>query len=169
MKKLLIILAIFLSTQNLSSQTRQVVVDKCINTSQVIGPPGIICSNELRTKWFTLIPSLQLDGNRLSMSGFIVIKNNIGITSEKDQLIFSFRDGTKLRLTKVKNYDSQNSAFFALTDLEFVILKSKSIKSVRYFNAVNVSSFYYASYNEVERYYFINLFNHYYIRNVYCK
>jgi hypothetical protein len=98
MKKILLSISLLLVLNSTYSQNTKVVIDKCINKSDIYGPTGVICSNEIRTKWFTLVPNLKLDGDRLSMSGFLVIGLNIGSLSKTDKLCFSFKDGTKLRL-----------------------------------------------------------------------
>ena len=167
MKKVFITLSLLMALHSSYSQSRKVVVDKCINKSELHGPTGVICSNIERNKWFTLIPNLQLDGNRLSMSGFLVIRMGIGNLTKEDQLFFSFKDGTKLRLELGGELNSENIVFFKLTDLEFSILKLKEIETVRYINGNDFSSFQYSMVDE-EKMYFTNLFTNYYIREVYC-
>ena len=167
MKKVFITLSLLVALHSSYSQSRKVVVDKCINKSELHGPTGVICSNIERNKWFTLIPNLQLDGNRLSMSGFLVIRMGIGNLTKEDQLFFSFKDGTKLRLELGGELNSENIVFFKLTDLEFSILKLKEIETVRYINGNDFSSFQYSMVGE-EKTYFTNLFTNYYIREVYC-
>jgi hypothetical protein len=168
MKKVLISLAVLLSSYTISSQSRKVVIDKCINKSELHGPTGVICSNLNRDKWFTLTPNFQLDGNRLSMSGFLVIRMGIGNLTKEDQLFFSFKDGTKLRLELGGELNSETTVFFKLTDLEFSILKLKEIETVRYINGNDFSSLQYTMVGDEERNYYTNLFNNYYIREVYC-
>ena len=167
MKKVLVLLSVLLLSYTVSSQNRKVVIDKCVNKSEIHGPTGVICSNLNRDKWFTLLPILQLDGNRLSMSGFLVIRMGIGNLTKEDQLFFSFKDGTKLRLELGGELNSETTVYFKLTDLEFSILKLKEIDTVRYINGNDFSSFQYSMVGE-EKTYFINLFNNYYIREVYC-
>ena len=167
MKKVFITLSLLIALHSSYSQSRKVVIDKCINKSELHGPTGVICSNIERNKWFTLTPNFQLDGNRLSMSGFLVIRMGIGNLTKEDQLFFSFKDGTKLRLELGGELNSENIVFFKLTDLEFSILKLKEIETVRYINGNDFSSFQYSMVGE-EKTYFINLFNNYYIREVYC-
>jgi hypothetical protein len=168
MKKVLILLAFLLSSYTISSQSRKVVIDKCINKSEIHGPTGVICSNDYRTKWFTLIPIYKLDGSRLSCDGFSVIRMGIGNLSKEDQLFFSFKDGTKLRLELGGELKSDNTVYFKLTDLEFSILKLKEIETVRYINGNDFSSLQYTMVGDEERNYYTNLFNNYYIREVYC-
>jgi hypothetical protein len=167
MKKVFITLSLLIALHSSYSQSRKVVIDKCINKSELHGPTGVVCSNIDRNKWFTLIPNFQLDGDRLSMSGFLVIRMGIGNLTKEDQLFFSFKDGTKLRLELGGELNSENIVYFKLTDLEFSILKLKEIDTVRYINGNDFSSFQYTMVGE-EKTYFINLFNNYYIREVYC-
>lgn len=167
MKKIFITVSLLITLHTSYSQSRKVVIDKCINKTEIHGPTGVICSNLDRNKWFTLTPNFQLDGNRLSMSGFLVIRMGIGSMSKEDQLFFSFKDGTKLRLESGGNLTLDNNVFFPLTDLEFTLLKSKEIDSVRYINGNDFSSFQYKM-EEDEVNYYTNLFNNYYIREVYC-
>jgi len=162
MKKVLLSISLLLALNTSYSQSRKVVIDKCINKSDIHGPTGVICSNFNRDKWFTLIPNFQLDGNRLSMSGFLVIRMGIGNLTKEDQLFFSFKDGTKLRLELGGELNSETTVYFKLTDLEFSILKLKEIDTVRYINGNDFSSFQYSMVGE-EKTYFINLFNNYYI------
>ena len=168
MKKVLLSISLLLALNTSYSQNRKVVIDKCINNSEIHGPTGVICSNFNRDKWFTLIPNFQLDGDRLSMSGFLVIRMGIGNLTKEDQLFFSFKDGTKLRLELGGELNSENTVFFKLTDLEFSILKLKEIETVRYINGNDFSSFQYTMVGDEERNYYTNLFNNYYIRDVYC-
>ena len=167
MKKIFITLSLLVVLHSSYSQSRKVVIDKCINSSEIHGPTGVICSNDYRTKWFTLIPIYKLDGSRLSCNGFTVIRNGLGNLTKEDQLFFSFKDGTKLRLELGGELKSDNTVYFKLTDLEFSILKLKEIETVRYINGNDFSSFQYSMVGE-EKTYFTNLFNNYYIREVYC-
>jgi hypothetical protein len=167
MKKVLLSISLLLALGSSYSQSRKVVIDNCINKLEIHGPTGVICSNLDRNKWFTLTPNFQLDGNRLSMSGFLVIRMGIGSMSKEDQLFFSFKDGTKLRLESGGDLTLDNSVFFIITDLEFAILKNKEIDTVRYINGNDFSSFQYKMEGDEVNYY-TNLFKNYYIRDVYC-
>jgi hypothetical protein len=167
MKKVLISLAVLLSSYTISSQSRKVVIDKCINKTEIHGPTGVICSNFNRDKWFSLTPLYFLEGNRLSFNTFMVIRMGLGVLSKEDQLFFAFKDGTKLRLESGGELTSDHTVYFKLTELEFAILKSREIETVRYINGNDFSSFQYSMVGE-EKTYFVNLFNNYYIREVYC-
>jgi len=167
MKKVLLSISLLLALNTSYSQSRKVVIDKCINKSELHGPTGVVCSNLNRDKWFSLTPLYFLEGNRLSFDTFMVIRFGIGNLSKEDQLFFAFKDGTKLRLESGAELTSDYTVYFKLTELEFTILKSKEIETVRYINGNDFSSFQYTMVGE-EKTYFVNLFNNYYIREVYC-
>ena len=167
MKKVLLSISLLLALNTSYSQNRKVVIDKCINKSDIYGPSGLICSNLDRTKWFTMTPTYRLDGNRLYGDGLWVIRMGIGDLSKEDQIFITFTDGSKLRLESGIELTSEKSIYFKLTDLEFTILKTKKIQLARYINGNDFNSFEYSMVGE-EKTYFINLFNNYYIREVYC-
>jgi len=167
MKKVLLTVALLLALNTSYSQSRKVVIDKCINKSEIYGPTGMICSNLNKTKWFTMTPTYRLDGSRLSCDGMWVIRMDIGNLSKEDQIFIVFTDGTKLRLESGIELTSEKSIYFKLTDLEFTILKSKEIQSARYINGNDFCSFQYNMTGD-EKTYFTNLFTNYYIRDVYC-
>ena len=167
MKKVLLTVALLLALNTSYSQNRKVVIDKCINKSEIYGPTGMICSNLNKTKWFTMTPVYRLDGNRLSCDGLWVIRMDIGNLSKEDQIFITFTDGTKLRLESGIELTSDKSIYFKLSDLEFTLLKSKEIQSARYINGNDFCSFQYNMTGD-EKTYFINLFTNYYIRDVYC-
>ena len=167
MKKVLLTVALLLALNTSYSQSRKVVIDKCINKSEIYGPTGMICSNLDKTKWFTMTPTYRLDGNRLSCDGLWVIRMGIGDLSKEDQIFITFTDGSKLRLESGIELTSEKSIYFKLTDLEFTILKTKEIQSARYINGNDFCSFQYNMTSD-EKTYFTNLFTNYYIREVYC-
>lgn len=167
MKKVLLTVALLLALNTTYSQSRKVVIDKCINKSEIYGPTGMICSNLNKTKWFTMTPTYRLDGSRLSCDGLWVIRMDIGNLSKEDQIFITFTDGTKLRLESGIELTSDKSIYFKLSDLEFTLLKSKEIQSARYINGNDFCSFQYNMTGD-EKTYFINLFTNYYIRDVYC-
>ena len=167
MKKVLLSISLLIALHTSYSQSRKVVIDKCINKSEIYGPTGMVCSNLNKTKWFTLTPVYRLDGSRLSCDGLWVIRMDIGNLSKEDQIFIVFTDGTKLRLESGIELTSEKSIYFKLTDLEFTILKSKEMQSARYINGNDFCSFQYNMTGD-EKTYFTNLFTNYYIREVYC-
>jgi hypothetical protein len=168
MKKTLIALALILAINSIYSQNDRVTIDDCTNKTEIYGPSGVVCSNIDRTKWFTLKPNYQIDGNRLSCHGLIVIKSNIGGPSKKCQLLFSFKDGGRLKIKSTDESKSGNIFYFKLSELEFIILKSKKINYVRYINGIdNVSFQYKMGPDEIN--YYVNLFTNYNIRKINCE
>jgi hypothetical protein len=168
MKKVFLAILLLTAIHSSYSQSKKVLINKCTNKVEVQGPNGVICSNVYRTKWFTLIPAYKLDGNRLSSTGFTVIRSGLGTLSKKDQLFFSFKDGTKLRLELGGELKSDNIVYFELSELEFSLIKAKAIKSVRYINGNDYKSLEYIMVGNKERNYYTNLFNNYQIQEVHC-
>jgi len=167
MKKVLLTVSLLLALNTSYSQSRKVVIDKCINKSEIYGPTGMICSNLNKTKWFTMTPIYRLDGSRLSCDGMWVIRMGIGDLSKEDQIFITFTDGSKLRLESGIELTSDKSIYFKITDLEFTIFKNKEIQSARYINGNDFCSFQYNMTGD-EKTYFTNLFTNYHIREVYC-
>jgi hypothetical protein len=150
------------------TQNTKSVINHCINTGEVTGPTGVICSNELKTKWFTLTPIYKLNDDILSCNSLMVIKTNIGVECKKATLVFSFKDGGKLWLRSNFEMKPYNSLYFELSELEYLQLKNKEIDYVRYINGIDNETFLYKM-NGNEMSYYINLFNDYHIQKTYCK
>jgi len=168
MKKVFLAALLLTAIFSSYSQSKRAVIDKCINKLEIQGPDGVICSNASKTRWFTLSPRYKIDGNRLSCSGFTVIRSGLGSLTKKDQLFFSFKDGTKLRLESEGELKLNNTVYFKLSDLEFSLIKLKAIKSVRYINGNDYKSLQYVMIGNKERNYYTNLFNNYHIQEIYC-
>jgi hypothetical protein len=168
MKKVLITFVMMLTINSALTQNAKSVITHCINTAEVTGPTGVVCSNELKTKWFTITPLYKLDNDILSCYGLLVIKTNIGITCKKATLVFSFKDGDKLWLRSNYELKPYSSLYFEISELEFLQLKSKEIDYVRYINGIDNESFLYKM-NENEVSYYVDLFNDYYIQKTFRK
>jgi len=160
-------LVLMLSMNSAFTQNKA-VINHCVNNSEIHGPAGVICSNENRTKWFTLTPNYKLDGTRLFCTGLVVIKTSIGDVNKTGTLVFTFKDGNKIRLKSgiIPNIDG--ALYFELTELDFIILKSKEIDTVRFINGIDNVSFQYKMVGDESNYY-INLFTNYTIHQEYCK
>jgi hypothetical protein len=169
MKKIFLAVLLLVAVCFSYSQSKKVAINKCTNKSEIHGPEGVICSNVSKKKWFTLIPRYKIDGNRLSCSGFTVIRSGLGSLTKKDQLFFSFKDGTKLRLESEGELKLDNTVYFKISDLEFSLIKLKAIKSVRYINGNDYKSLEYIMVGNKERNYYTNLFNNYQIQEVHCN
>jgi hypothetical protein len=96
MKKVVMTLALMLSMNSAFTQNKA-VINHCVNNSEIYSPNGVICSNENRTKWFTVTPNYKLDEDRLSCKGLVVIKSNIGDVNKTGTLVFIFKDGNKIK------------------------------------------------------------------------
>lgn len=168
MKKVLITFVLMLTINSAFTQNTKAVITHCINTAEVTGPTGVICSNELKTKWFTLTPIYKLNNDVLSCSGLIVLKSNIGVACKKATLVFSFKDGSKLWLISNFEMKPYNSLYFELSELEFLQLKTKEIDYVRYINGIDSESFLYKMNGNETRYY-IDLFTDYSIQKTYRR
>ena len=163
MKNTLMALGLMLSMNSAISQNNKVVTEKPINSTEITKHTGVICSNESRTKWFTLTPNYRIDGNKLFCDGFIVIKSSIGTLNKEAVLAITFKDGSRIKLKSNDLLKDNNILYFPLSELNFIILKSKEIKWVRYINKKDNVSFQYAMKPNEENYY-VNLFNNYSIQ-----
>ena len=163
MKNTLMALGLMLSMNSAISQNNQSVTEKPINTTEITKHTGVICSNEYRTKWFTLTPNYRIEGNKISCNGFVVIKSNIGALNKDATIVITFKDETKIRLKSNDLLKDNNILYFPLTELDFIILKSKEIKWVRYINKKDDISFQYTMKRNEQNYY-VNLFNSYSIQ-----
>jgi hypothetical protein len=54
MKKILTILAILLVSQNINSQQSEFVVEHCTNNATFQSLKGLVCSNDMKRKWFAI-------------------------------------------------------------------------------------------------------------------
>ena len=163
MKKVLIALALILSMNSTIAQNKKIIIKHNLSNSEISGPTGVICSNQTRTKWFTLTPNYMLDGNRLLCDGFIVIRLNIGNLKNGGTLAFTFKDGSKIRLKSKVQENRYDALYFPLSELNFIILKSKEIKYVRYINKTDYASLQYTMTSNESNYY-VNLFTNYSIQ-----
>jgi hypothetical protein len=168
MKKVLITFALMLTINLAFTQNAKAVITHYVNTAEVAGPIGMICSNELRNTWFTVTPLYKLDNEALSSSGFLVIKLNIGVACKKATLVFSFKDGAKLWLNSSYELKPYNTLYFELSEVDFLLLKNKQIDYIRYINGIDSASFLYKMKGDEVNYY-LDLFNNYQIQKALRK
>lgn len=176
MKKIFILLVILLVSQNINSQQSEFVVEHCVDKSTFQSPNGLICSNELKTKWFVMIPTYLDNTNNPIANGFSIIKFNIGKFSYNDKLIIRFSDNTSLVLTSDNEGDTTKSKIsdvyngttrFNASVLDIYALKNKPINSIKYINGNDGVSFT----NHVkadDKTYFIKAFTNFFVKNVKC-
>lgn len=139
MKKLYILILLLLSFISNAQQEQPVILKKEST------PTMLICSNEERTKWFTILPSFKKYNGITEKSYLTTIKLNIGKCSNRDLLIFTFVDGKSmtLRSNLELNCDNIIEVTFALNPIQIGVLEMKSVKSIRYVNGNDRSSFLY--------------------------
>ena len=65
----------------------------------------LICSNESKTKGFTVTPSFRAKNGGMENNGFIVKNVNIGSCDENDSMIILFEDSSKTTLTSWNKFN----------------------------------------------------------------
>ena len=152
MKKLYILLLLLLTFVG-NSQNEQVTPIKKESIST-----GLICSNENRDKWFMIAPSFKKYNGISEKNYLTTIKLNIGKCSKRDALVFTFTDGKymTIRSNIELTCDGITDITFPLNPVQVGVLEMKSIKSIRYFNGNDRSSFLYIA-TEDDKDYFKNL------------
>jgi hypothetical protein len=176
MKKTLTLLTILLLAQNINSQQSEFVVEHCVDKSTFQSPNGLICSNELKTRWFVMIPTYLDKTINPIANGFSIMKFNIGKFSYNDKLIIRFSDDTSLVLTSDNDDDTTKSKIndanngttrFTATVLNIYLLKNKPINSIKYVNGNDGVSFMNHLKGD-DKSYFINAFTNFVVKNVKC-
>jgi len=117
----------------------------------------LICSNEDRSKWFTIMPHFK-EFNGISTKDYLTtIKTNIGSCSKRDVLRITFVDGKYMNVRANNDLSCNGKELnFSLNPIQLGVLQMKSIKSIRYINGNDRSNFLYKL-TETDRNYFINI------------
>jgi hypothetical protein len=168
MKKILTLLMILLVAQNINSQQSRFVVEHCAGKDVFQSSDGLISSNELRTRWFMMIPTYLNNTINPIPNGFSVIKLNIGKTSTNDKIIIRFCDSKTVILKAyavVNNYCETTKFYASVSDI--YLLKNYPINSIKYVSGTDGSSFTHQPKNSEESF-FINAFNNFEVKNVNC-
>jgi hypothetical protein len=137
MKTLYIIALLFLSFISNAQEKEYMIVEK---------PPVstmLICSNETRDKWFMIMPHFK-EYNGITVKSFLTtMKLNIGKCSKRDVLTFTFVDGKYMSVRS--NVDLTCGGIvditFPLNPVQVGVLEMKSIKSIRYVNGNDGTSY----------------------------
>ena len=137
MKKLCILLFLLLTFVG-NSQTEQVTAIKKESITS-----GLICSNETRDKWFMIAPHFKKYNGISEKNYLITIKLNIGKCSKRDALVFTFVDGKYMTIRSNVELicDGITDITFPLNPVQIGVLEMKSIKSIRYINGNDRSSY----------------------------
>jgi hypothetical protein len=152
----------------MNSQQSSFVVNHCVGKDTFESSSGLICSNELKTRWFTMIPTYLTSTMNPIPNGFSIIKLNIGISSKNDKIIIRF-SGSKTVMLKAHNvvdeYGGITSFYASVSDV--YIIKNYPIKSIKYLDGTNGVSFTYQPKNGEESF-FINAFTNFIVKDVNC-
>jgi hypothetical protein len=153
MKKLItILLLLFVFTTNAQTESKQV---------ERVNGPMFPCSTPTRNTWFAMVPILEKSNKVVSKGYLVTQKWNIGECSKNDVLVFTFvgisgRDGKKIYISanNEKNCDALNEVTFQLTSIDISYLLTKPLKSVKYINGNDQTSFFYIT-TKKDKYYFM--------------
>jgi len=128
----------------------------------------LICSNESKTKGFTITPSFRAKNGGMENNGFIVKNVNIGSCDENDSLIILFEDSTKITLTSWNKFNCEGNAYFNFTDDELQELKTKKVSAIRFTNGRSYDTLTYTL-KPSEQDYFIRVYTNFTIVEIDCS
>ncbi len=167
MKKLIFFFVLFTALSQ--AQENPYIVKHCEGTSTYFGDKPLICSNEMRSRWFAMVPSYIYEKGEISVEGFVTLKLDIGKCSKQDWIIITFSDGSKLTLrSSDKELSCENEIFFKTTPLDNQALALKTVNTIRYINGNDLKSFTYYLTSSQEAF-FINAYNNFIVVKAYCK
>jgi hypothetical protein len=152
MKKLCILLLLLVSFVCNSQEKEYAIIKKPLVSSM------LMCSNENRDKWFTIIPTFK-QYNGISVKNYLTtLKLNIGKCSKRDVLVFTFVDGKYMiiRSNVELTCDDLTEVSFPLNPVQVGVLEMKSIKTIKYLNG-NDGTFYVHTLKDEDRDYFKSL------------
>jgi hypothetical protein len=152
-----------------SQQKSPYIINKCANNGSFQASEGLICSDELRTKWFCLVPSYVSENGKPVISSFSVIKMGIGSCSKNDLLVISFTDHSRVIIRSINfNLECETWIKFSLNTYAIKSLESKTIRAIQYVNGNEMKSFSYVL-DAKENNFFINALTNYVIIDAYCR
>ena len=151
-----------------NSQTKDFVIEHCVETKTFTTPEVLICSNDTKTKWFAIQPTYEPNNYYPMNKGFKVFKAGIGTKDNEDLLVFTFFDGS---ITVVKSSGKSvedDSIIFVMTPTNLDVLRNKSVIKIRFINVVQSESFTYIC-RDNEGTFFTNGFTNIIIKKIKCK
>jgi hypothetical protein len=152
----------------MNSQQSEFVIEHCSDNSTFQSKTGLICSNETKTKWFTMIPTYLTSTINPIPNGFSVIKLNIGKSSNTDKIIIRFSGGKTVMLkaySVINEYGGVVNFYANVSD--FYALKNYPINSIKYVDGTNGVTFTYKL-KDIEESFFINAFNNFVVNDIKC-
>lgn len=159
MKLLLMTLMMFASINIISQNNAQYVIKKCLNDKSFQASEGVICSDEMKMKWFMMLPNFKSEKDQPIPSGLSVVKSGIGSCSKNDLLVITFDDHSRIILRSA-NYDLLCDTWiqFLVNPSDMNLLQMKQIDTIRYVNGNELKSFTYYMKTEKEKRFFINVY-----------
>jgi len=129
---------------------------------EVISLPILICSNEERTRWFAISPVVHKSNGILIKTYLKTLKLDIGKCSKNDVLVFTFKDGKKIRISANNEINCEGivEIDFPLNSIDVAFLETKPLNNIRYINGNDSISFIYFSKPDDSNY-FINIFENF--------
>lgn len=163
-------LLMFMSMDVNSQNSTQYVIKKCITDKSFQPSEGIICSDEMKMKWFMILPNYSSNKEYPIPDGFSIVKSGIGACSKNDLLVITFTDHSRIILRST-NYDLECNTWtkFKIDASDMRLLELKSIDTIRYVNGNELKSFTYYMKNDKEKDFFINVYTNFIIKPDYCK
>jgi hypothetical protein len=138
MRKILLSAVLFAATSTMAQTLTPFIIEHCIDKmtdkEYYFAKKKLICSNESKTRGFTITPSFRSTGGSYINTGFMCKNVNIGTCDENDELIILFDDDSKITLTSWNKFNCEGNVYFNLSDEELAQLSTKKINSIRFMN-----------------------------------
>lgn len=172
MKKILSITFICVFANSFSQTSNPFLIEHCIDkmtdNEYYMSQRKLICSNEAKTKGFTILPMFKKENGIMINNGFYVENVNIGNCDEKDNLIFLFEDDSKFNITAWNKFNCEGNSYFDITEEQLKELSTKKISMIRFINGINSDSLTYTLKN-IEKDYFVRAYSNNKILEVNCN
>lgn len=171
MKKTILSVTALLTFSAYSQIAKPFVIEHCIDKmtdkEYYFATKNFVGSNTQKTQGFVITPHFKKEDDKVVQNGLILKNVGIGNCDEKDNLIFLFEDDFKLTITSWNKFNCEGKVYFALSDDDLEILKSKTILAIRFVNGYNYESLTYNLKKEEKRF-FINVYSNHIIKEISC-
>lgn len=168
MKNLITLMVLFILS-SFKTYSQEYVIENCVDTKTFSTKSGLICSNEERTKWFSIQFIYNSNTANPTVNCFKVLKSNIGTYTDTGALmVFTFMDMTDIKLKARTGQLEDLTVEFNLTSNDLVQLSTKSVISIRYINGTDYKSLTYYPMNTENRF-FLNALNYYTLKRIKCN
>lgn len=138
-------LIILLSLPCMAFYNQKSATEKSIEKNIVQSKKMLVCSNEERTKWFSIFLSYRKKTKTPILDGLKVIKSNIGTHKNRgnDLMVFNFYDNTSIRIKARSGLLQDSTIEFDLSNKDLDALLTKAVISIRYINGTDYKSMVY--------------------------